>query len=331
MATSTIDILEECLDLIYKIRKTSLNKRIAASCNGKTPKYIPRNVIHNKEFSCNDDRNSPIDDSGSRSPSKSSSTSLANQMNNRMMSDFNEYHQSKQQQSNEINNNNNNADELESDKRIVKFMDRKNQSSTMTKANVNATELKNNVISPGTTNSKLVHPSIITILQDFKKELKEWWATSATIKRGDEDAREEYADFLTEKYMCQKLDVLPPSESISKIRKEVCNTIENFAMDGSINFRKLDNLVQQQQTMMSQTLPQAQSSLQRQSVINTTTDKSSISLNSSSSGISQSVSMDNISTINSNNKTVFEDKGTGTDKAKIRDQYSAYLKTRGML
>ena len=50
----------------------------------------------------------------------------------------------------------------------------------------------------------------------MKRELKDWWAAAATSKRTDDDSREEFADFLTEKYMCQKFDLLPPSEPVSR-------------------------------------------------------------------------------------------------------------------
>lgn len=69
------------------------------------------------------------------------------------------------------------------------------------------------------------------LLQEFEKELSTWWQKAGEEKRGDDDARGEYADYLTDKYMCQKLDAFPPSKEITAIRKFMYQTIENFATD----------------------------------------------------------------------------------------------------
>ena len=135
------------------------------------------------------------------------------------------------------------------------------------------------------------------------------------------------ADYLTEKYMCQKLDLLPPSEPVSKIRKEVCNTIENFAMDGSINFRKLDSLVQQYHGNSANN--------------NTNTQQATTAMNRSNTTLSQSMSTGVLKQTNndsSDNGVKFSktapiqmDKKDESNKAKLRDQYTSYLKTKGMV
>ena len=48
--------------------------------------------------------------------------------------------------------------------------------------------------------------------------------------RQNEEVRGEYADYLTEKYLSNKLDPLPPSRTISAVRKEILSIIETFAV-----------------------------------------------------------------------------------------------------
>jgi type II secretory pathway component PulJ len=71
---------------------------------------------------------------------------------------------------------------------------------------------------------------------EFEKELSQWWQ-KAGDKRNDEEARGEYADYLTDKYMCQKLDAFPPSKEITAIRKKMYKTIEDFATDPKFDIK----------------------------------------------------------------------------------------------
>lgn len=285
---NSVDMLEECLDMIYKIRKTSLNKRVASDNHSHShrPVYIQKQVSQSNGSNLAD-------------VSSTNSKTSASGINSRMMSEFNEFYQ--------ISSNN-------SDDRSVKFLDRK----LSVAAKLDATSSS----SSNSTNKPSVHPSVIATLQDLKSELKDWWANSATSKRGNDEAREEFADYLTEKYMCQKLDLLPPSELISKIRKEVCNSIENFAMDGSINFRKLDLLVQQAQSNVN---PHNESVISAQKANNHAISQKQIFAQTTDGSASNTGS-----TLFS--KTVSQvEKKDENNKAKLRDQYAAYLKNKGVM
>ena len=65
------------------------------------------------------------------------------------------------------------------DERLINILDRKMSSPIM---------------KPNSNENLTIHPSVIATLQELKKELKEWWASAATSKRGDEDAREEFGE-----------------------------------------------------------------------------------------------------------------------------------------
>lgn len=69
------------------------------------------------------------------------------------------------------------------------------------------------------------------IYEAFKKELRHWWNTNPT-KRNDEDLRGDLADDLTERFLCQRLDPLPPSRVVTNIRKTISHVIEDFASKG---------------------------------------------------------------------------------------------------
>lgn len=67
-------------------------------------------------------------------------------------------------------------------------------------------------------------------------ELLSWWNdnNSTTVSREksdqeDDDLRTEYSDYLTDKYLCLKLDPLKSSELVSKVRKVMSKIIEDFA------------------------------------------------------------------------------------------------------
>ena len=62
--------------------------------------------------------------------------------------------------------------------------------------------------------------------KDFNEEVKKWDMTGGRNEVAD--VREAMAEFLTEKYMCQKLDALPRTIIVTKIRKDMMGIIENF-------------------------------------------------------------------------------------------------------
>lgn len=69
---------------------------------------------------------------------------------------------------------------------------------------------------------------VVSIFTSFREELQSWW-TNEPLRRHDYSAREEYADYLTDKYMCQKLDPLPTTKVVSNMRKEISRIIDAFA------------------------------------------------------------------------------------------------------
>jgi len=62
--------------------------------------------------------------------------------------------------------------------------------------------------------------------KDFNEEVKKWDMTGGRNEVAD--VREAMAEFLTEKYMCQKLDALPRTIIVTKIRRDMMSIIENF-------------------------------------------------------------------------------------------------------
>jgi len=71
------------------------------------------------------------------------------------------------------------------------------------------------------------------VFDDFRDELQKWWKDNKALRQ-NEDTRGNQADFLTDKYMCGKLDPLPPSKIVSGVRKEISRIIEEFASDGEL-------------------------------------------------------------------------------------------------
>lgn len=71
------------------------------------------------------------------------------------------------------------------------------------------------------------------IFAAFKKELRHWWQSNPT-KRSDEDIRGDLADDLTERFLCQRLDPLPASRVVTNIRKTMSQVIEEFASQGTL-------------------------------------------------------------------------------------------------
>lgn len=71
------------------------------------------------------------------------------------------------------------------------------------------------------------------VFDEFREELQKWWQDNKAFRQ-NEDSRGNQADFLTDKYMCGKLDPLPPSRIVSGVRKEISRIIEEFASDGEL-------------------------------------------------------------------------------------------------
>ena len=226
---STLELIEESLDLIYRIRKANLATRMKLHDTSNQNKH---KLMENKISNFNDKtklnlissnfKGDPINQNGSKSPVKPANSSYTR--NSKMMSDFNQIHDF----TSTTNTSNTN---------ITSGTTANNQ-PTPTQSRTPTANTSNNIQDSALTNQ------IVITLEDFKTEINTWWSQSPSIQRSDDDVREEYADYLTEKYMCQKFDLFPSSLEITKIRKEVCKVIENFATDGYLNFIEIDKLIQ---------------------------------------------------------------------------------------
>lgn len=62
---------------------------------------------------------------------------------------------------------------------------------------------------------------------DFRKELETWWERNG-VKRHDSEARAQMADYLSEQYLSKRLDPLPSSRAVSQIRKNMSDIIEEM-------------------------------------------------------------------------------------------------------
>jgi len=93
------------------------------------------------------------------------------------------------------------------------------------------------------------------IFDEFREELQKWWQDNKALRQ-NEDSRGNQADFLTDKYMCGKLDPLPPSRIVSGVRKEISRIIEEFASDGELphNFDQIVFQVNTDNFGVSQTI-----------------------------------------------------------------------------
>ncbi|GMH59461.1 hypothetical protein TrST_g11493 [Triparma strigata] len=62
--------------------------------------------------------------------------------------------------------------------------------------------------------------------KEFKEEVERWEGTGGRIE--PEEVRDAMAEFLTEKYLCQRLDGLPKTITVTKVRKDIVRIVENF-------------------------------------------------------------------------------------------------------
>jgi hypothetical protein len=73
-----------------------------------------------------------------------------------------------------------------------------------------------------------------TIFEEFRNELTKWFKSNPAA-RNDVDQKGTYADYLNDKYLCEKLDPLPPSITISNVRKNISNIVEKLASSGMLS------------------------------------------------------------------------------------------------
>ncbi|GMH49285.1 hypothetical protein TrLO_g9497 [Triparma laevis f. longispina] len=62
--------------------------------------------------------------------------------------------------------------------------------------------------------------------REFKEEVERWEGTGG--RNEPEEVRDAMAEFLTEKYLCQRLDGLPKTITVTKVRKDIVRIVENF-------------------------------------------------------------------------------------------------------
>ena len=69
---------------------------------------------------------------------------------------------------------------------------------------------------------------VVEVYNAFRDELTQWF-TRDPVRRNDVEARGDMADYLTDNYLSQKLDPLPPSKVTSTYRKYISRIIEELA------------------------------------------------------------------------------------------------------
>jgi len=88
---------------------------------------------------------------------------------------------------------------------------------------------------------------------DFRNDIEKWWNDNQ-LKRNDNDSRGKLADYLTDQYLAKRLDPLPPSKTVSGLRKNMSQIIEEIGSGSALpsdwpakafNFEMPDDLANQ--------------------------------------------------------------------------------------
>jgi hypothetical protein len=156
---------------------------------------------------------------------------------------------------------------------------------------------------------------------NFKTEITQWWLTN-TSKHNDEDYRSEYAEVLTEKYLCQKLDPLPGTLYVTKARKIVSSIIEEFATDGKLDFECEQHRIEkpgQQKINYKEYSTQLQRRVS--SVTGKTTDESDLSSSSSNGNNKAKTKIASIPELTAEERNIQE-------REKIKKQYEEFMKLK---
>ena len=75
----------------------------------------------------------------------------------------------------------------------------------------------------------------MAVLHEFKSELKQLMKSENGLsKSNDPSDRGAYADYLTERYLSQRLDALPSSKVVTRVRRDIAQMIETFVQSGSV-------------------------------------------------------------------------------------------------
>lgn len=160
------------------------------------------------------------------------------------------------------------------------------------------------------------------IFAEFREDVVKWWKESS-IRKQNVDARCEFADYLTDKYMCHKLDCLPTSHVVSAMRKDTSSIIEGLASHGNLPpdfIEKAFDITQQLSSSSSSTLkPTDGSNPMENSSVNSNSKKLLQPGNSKNLSISSKENSSEKPTITAAKKRE-ED-----EKKKMKDQYEAYM------
>ena len=75
------------------------------------------------------------------------------------------------------------------------------------------------------------------VFEDFRIEVQKWFGDNS-LRRKDTDARGDFADYLVNKYLSKRLDPLPPSKTVTTVRRAISKIVEDVgsATDLSLDF-----------------------------------------------------------------------------------------------
>jgi cell fate (sporulation/competence/biofilm development) regulator YlbF (YheA/YmcA/DUF963 family) len=209
VAVSTIDLLEECLETIHRARKMSLNAR-----SERAQALLDRR----------------------RSKLASQSKSVASRISASIERD----RRNRNHKPEEVDDYYYDEEEIAAGvpaKRAVSPIAPSSSSSSAASHTTNPAPSAVNSDANNVNNNQKAEK----LFEDFEKELRVWWTNAGNTagKREDEEVKGEFADYLTDKYMCQRLDALPPSKEITAIRKKMYKMIEDFATDPKFTIKEV--------------------------------------------------------------------------------------------
>lgn len=184
-----------------------------------------------------------------------------------------------------------------------------------------------------------------SVFSDFRTELQAWWNDKKNLlNRQDEERRAAFSDYLTDKFMCKKLDPLPPSRVVTSVRKELSRIVEEFCSVGSLpdNFDsivfEIGDSKQAERTMREtedvanavklKTLRQID-----QSNNNDASDANSLSSSAGGGSIPGERDVTKKNQGNQGKKTIqmSAEEKKALERAKIKEQYESYMKLKSNL
>lgn len=209
--TDTLDILEECLLTIYTVRKESLQYRILKGRQNKNRSIQTPKKSSSRNFLLIDEDIAETDDIQKQANIKTGSS-------------------------------NSSCSPIDTNKNWILgepglLKDVKEIPIEMTIKTVKE-ETKPPVTSSNTeekTTSLPQDSEAQIAFDDFCREIDRWWNDSSLQTKDNDEERELFADYLCDKYMCQRLDPLPPSKTVTQIRKNISKIIDDFAMKGELS------------------------------------------------------------------------------------------------